>query len=87
MAAPETPPPRPPRPPPDTSPPRPPLLPFDDSQLMAPLLRDGETIETQSSPAAPSRRDLAYTLQLLDDWLEANHHLWQDLLEDSLAGF
>ena len=54
---------------------------------MAPLLRDGETIETQSPPAAPSRRDLAYTLQLLDDWLEANNHLWQDLLEDSLAGF
>ena len=31
--------------------------------------------------------DLAFTLQLLDDWLEANNHLWQDFLEDSLAGF
>jgi len=64
-----------------------PLLPIDDSLLMAPLLRDGESIENQNPPAAPTRRDLQYTLQLLDDWLEANNHLWLDFSEDSLAGF
>ena len=33
----------------------------------------------------PTRLDLAFTLQLLDDCLEANNPLWRDFLEGSLA--